>query len=156
MRISKVVINLILFLTLLLPVNATANSLPSSYESTMSETLELWRDGHYEQLFERLAKRGKTSREQFAEKMRHSTIKPACCWQKMENFRVLDEKKKAVTVYVKIGLEGQPGSQDSVTREFKLLNEHGQWKMQMNDITALAGITKKKHKKAHRKIVRHY
>jgi len=62
-------------------------------EKSMSDTLDTWREGRYEQLFEQLAHRGKTSREAFVKKMSESSIRPACCWQKMENFRVLNEKR---------------------------------------------------------------
>jgi len=120
----------------------------------MSETLDMWRDGQYKQLFERLAKRGKISREQFVKKMQDASVKPACCWQKMEHFKLLSENKNSVTVYVKIGLESVPGQPDSVTREFRLLNEHGAWKMQMNDVMALAGLSKKKTRKKFHKVVR--
>lgn len=155
MRIVKLVLFLWLSVVLFSPVSAQADNTPSLYENTISETLDLWRDGRYEQLFGQLAKRGKTSREQFIGKMRESTIKPACCWQKMEHFKLLNEKKNSATVYVKIGLEGLPNQSDSVTREFKLVNEHGAWKMQLSDITALAGVSRKKHKKTYHKVVRY-
>lgn len=115
-------------------------------EQSMSETLDLWRGGSYEQLFDRLARRGKTSRESFVRKMRDTTVRPACCWQKMENFKVLNEKRTEATVYVKVGLEGTPGTAGATTREFKLTNEGGIWKMQLADIFSIAGVTGKKGK----------
>ena len=156
MFIARFMIMLILSVLFVFPVNADANSTPSVYETVISETLDMWRDGHYEQLFEHLAKRGKISREQFVKKMQDAPVKPACCWQKMEHFQLLSEKKNSATVYVKIGLEGVPNQPDSVTREFKLLNEHGDWKMQMNDVMALAGVSKKKNKKKFHKVVRYH
>ena len=116
----------------------------SPLEKAMSETLDTWREGRYEHLFEQLAHRGKTSRETFVKKMRDSTIHPACCWQKMENFRVLNEKRTEATVYVKIGLEGTPGTVESTTREFKLTHQEGMWKMQLADVLSIAGVTGKK------------
>lgn len=113
-------------------------------EKAMSDTLDTWRDGRYEQLFEQLAHRGKTSKEAFVKKMQGSTIRPACCWQKMENFKVLNEKRTEATVYVKIGLEGTPGAADSTTREFKMTHQDGDWKMQLADVLAIAGVTGKK------------
>lgn len=124
----------------------------SPLEKAMSETLDIWRDGRYEQLFEQLAHRGKTSRETFVMKMRDSTIRPACCWQKMEHFKVLNEKRTEATVYVKIGLEGTPGTVESATREFKLTHQEGSWKMQLADVFSIAGVTgKKKGAKRHQK-----
>lgn len=116
----------------------------STLEKAMSETLDIWRDGRYEQLFEQLAHRGKTSREAFVKKMRGSTIRPACCWQKMENFRLLNEKRTEATVYAKIGLEGASDSSSSTTREFKLTHQEGVWKMQLADVLSIAGVTAKK------------
>jgi hypothetical protein len=116
-------------------------------EQSMSETLDLWREGKYEQLFEHLTRRGKTSKESFVKKMHDTNIRPACCWQKMENFKVLNEKRTEATVYVKVGLEGTPASADSTTREFKLSHEGGVWKMQLNDIFSIAGVTGKKGKR---------
>jgi hypothetical protein len=116
----------------------------SALEKSMSDTLDIWREGRYEHLFEQLAHRGKTSRETFVKKMRESTTRPACCWQKMENFKILNEKRTDATVYVKIGLEGTPGGAESMTREFKLTHQEGVWKMQMADVFSIAGLTGKK------------
>jgi hypothetical protein len=116
----------------------------SPLEKSMSDTLDTWREGRYEQLFEQMAHRGKTSRESFVKKMRESTTRPACCWQKMEHFRVLNEKRTEATVYVKIGLEGTPGGAESTTREFKMTHQEGVWKMQLADVLSIAGVTGKK------------
>lgn len=116
----------------------------SILEKSMSDTLDIWREGRYEQLFDQLAHRGKTSREAFVKKMRETTTRPACCWQKMENFKVLNEKRTEATVYVKVGLEGTPGGAESMTREFKLTHQEGVWKMQLADIYAISGVTGKK------------
>ena len=123
----------------------------SVLEQSMSEALDLWRDARYEQLFDRLTRRGKTSRESFVKKMNDSKIRPACCWQKMENFKVLNEKRTEATVYVKVGLEGTSNSAESSTREFKLTHEGGVWKMQLNDIFSIAGVTGKKGKRGSKK-----
>ncbi len=121
-------------------------------EQSMSDTLDLWREGRYEQLFERLARRGKTSREVFVKKMQHTNIRPACCWQKMENFKVLNEKRTEATVYVKVGLEGTPNASESSTREFKMTHEGGVWKMQLSDVFSIAGVTAKKVRHSKKKI----
>lgn len=142
----------VLFLlgTLFLPQHAMAAT-AEELQQAMSDTLDIWRDGRYEQLFESLSHRGKTSKEQFVKKMREAEIKPACCWQKIENFRVLNEKYTEATVYAKIGLESStPNNLESSTREFKLSHDSNQWKMQLNDIVALSGITAKKKTSAKR------
>ena len=124
--------------------SGSAAETESILEKSMSDTLDIWREGRYEQLFEQLAHRGKTSRETFVKKMRESTTRPSCCWQKMENFKILNEKQTEATVYVKLGLEGTPGSADSMTREFKLTHQEGVWKMQLADVFSIAGVTGKK------------
>lgn len=121
-----------------------ASETAATLEKSMSDTLDLWREGRYEQLFEQLAHRGKTSRETFVKNMRESPTRPACCWQKMENFRILNEKNSEATVYVKIGLDAAPGAAGSMTREFKLTHHEGTWKMQLADVSSLAGVTGKK------------
>lgn len=124
----------------------------SPLEKCMSDTLDTWREGRYEQLFEQLAHRGKTSREAFVRKMQDSTTRPVCCWQKMEHFRVLNEKRTEATVYAKIGLEGAPGGAESATREFKMTHQEGVWKMQLADVFSIAGVTGKKRGGAKRHI----
>ena len=131
---------------------ASAGESAAVLERSMSETLDLWRDGRYEQLFDRLTRRGKASRESFVKKMTDTKIRPACCWQKMENFKVLNEKHTEATVYVKVGLEGGPHGAEYSTREFKLTHEEGIWKMQLSDILSIAGVTGKKTKHSSRKI----
>jgi len=119
----------------------------SPLEKSMSDTLDTWREGRYEQLFEQLAHRGKTSREAFVKKMRESTTRPACCWQKIEKFKVLNEKRTEATVYAKVGLESATGAVTSATREFKLTHMEGVWKMQLADVFSIAGVTGKKGNK---------
>jgi hypothetical protein len=78
--------------------------------------------------------------------MRDTSIRPACCFQKLENFRVLNEKRTEATVYARVGLEGTPDAAASATREFKLTHEENIWKMQLADVLSIAGVTgKKKH-----------
>jgi hypothetical protein len=145
MRIRSALISFLLLISLLLQVvPVVAESTPAVLEQSMSDTLDLWREGRYEQLYEHLAHRGKTSKEQFANKMRNASIRPACCFQKLENFKVLNEKRTEATVYAKVGLEGTPNASESCTREFKLTHEENIWKMQLADILSLSGATAKK------------
>lgn len=136
-------------ITLVLNIVPVAAQDVSVYERTVSETLDLWRDGHYERLYERLASHGKVSREQFMDLLRSTSTKPACCFQKVQHFRLLDEKRSSARVYARIGLEGSPTHSDASTREFKLKLEGGEWRMQMNDILQLAGVKGKRKKRIH-------
>ena len=148
MRILSLIVSFLMFALLLEPVQpARAESSPGVLEQSMSDTLDLWREGRYEQLYEHLAHRGKTSREQFVNRMRDTTIRPACCFQKLENFKVLNEKRTEATVYAKVGLEGTPRAAESSTREFKLTHEENIWKMQLADVLTISGASgKKKHR----------
>ncbi len=152
-RLSFVILLLFLF-----TVSAQAQERTTPLEKSMSDTLDAWRDGHYEQLFDMLSKRGKVSREQFVIKMRETPLRPACCWEKMVQFKLLDEKGAEATVYAKIGLEGTPADAKSITREFKLTNQGGDWKMHLTDIFAIAGISsvKSSPKKRHSKKTPYY
>ena len=95
-------------------------------------------------MYEHLAHRGKTSREQFVHKMRDTSVRPACCFQKLENFKVLNEKSTQATVYAKVGLEGTPNAAESCIREFRLTHEESTWKMQLADVLDLSGAKAKK------------
>lgn len=148
MRVVTVCAPILIVLSLLLPVvPAGAGSTPAALEQAMSDTLDLWREGRYEQLYDRLAHRGRTSREQFVARMRDTSVRPACCFQKLENFKVLNEKRTEATVYARVGLEGTPDAARSSTREFKLTHEEQVWKMQLADVFSIAGVTgRKKHR----------
>lgn len=157
MPVKFVFTALLLLITLVVPVDPVgAETAQTAQEKSMSETLDLWREGRHEQLYERLARRGKTSREQFIRKMKDTSIRPACCFQKLENFKVLNEKRTQATVYARIGLEGSPGSPESSTREFKLSLEENIWKMQLSDVLALSGASGKKGRHTSRKIHNSY
>lgn len=144
MYIQSVIASFLLLISLHLQVApAMAESPPTILEQSMSDTLDLWRDGRYEQLYEHLAHRGKTSKEQFVKRMRDSSIRPACCFQKLESFKVLNEKRTEATVYAKVGLEGVPSVAESSTREFKMTHEENIWKMQLADVLTLSGATVK-------------
>jgi hypothetical protein len=106
-RILPIFITFLLLTALLMQAGTVrAASSPGTLEQAMSDTLDQWREGRYEQLYDHLAHRGKTSREQFVKKMQDTSIRPACCFQKLENFRVLNEKRTEATVYARVGLEG--------------------------------------------------
>jgi hypothetical protein len=152
MPILSRILSILLCTFLLVPaVPVAAESSAAALEQSMSDTLDFWREGRYEQLFENLAHRGKTSKEQFVKKMRDTQIRPACCFQKLENFKVLNEKRTEATVYAKVGLEGTPNISESSTREFKLTHEENVWKMQLADVLAISGASGKKTKHVSRK-----
>lgn len=131
------------------PVSAGTN--PSMLENAVSATLDLWRENRVDQLYDRVAHRENTSKGPFVDRMSGTSIRPACCWQKMDNFKVLSENGSEATVSAKIGIEvtdysfsetfGSISSSlttvEYITRDFKLNNEGGIWKMQLNDVFTL-------------------
>ena len=151
MRLLPVIV--LFLLCSFLPAPATpadAGTSAGALQQSMSETLDLWREGRYEQLYDHLAHRGRTSREEFVKKMRDTSIRPACCFQKLESFRVLNEKRTEATVYARVGLEGTPHGAGSSTREFKLTHEEHIWKMQLADVLSIAGATGKKKQRTYK------
>lgn len=144
---SFILLTMLFVITVPPHVNAETTTI---LEQSMSETLDLWREGRFEQLYERLSHRGGTSKESFISRMRETTIRPACCWQKLENFKVLSEKLNEAVVYVKVNLEGTSNPVASSTREFKLSRENDGWRMQLKDILQLAGTAGKKGKNSSR------
>jgi hypothetical protein len=152
MRFQIMLTSILLLLALVMSVMPSmAETSPITLEQSMSDALDLWREGRFEQLYEHVSHRGKTSREQFVKKMRDASIRPACCFQKLQGFKVLSEKRTEATVYAKIGLEGTPSASESCTREFKLTHEENIWKMQLNDVLSLSGATAKKVRHSSRK-----
>lgn len=140
---------LLVFCTQVIPVNAGAD--PYTLSNAISAPLDLWRESWIDQLYDRLGYHGKTTKEQFAEILRGTAIRPACCWQKMDNFKVLSENDTEATVSAKIGMEVTDyifaensnsikktcTTVEYITREFKLNNEGGLWKMQLKDVFSL-------------------
>jgi len=150
-RIPAIIVSFLMCTFLQATVVPAAVESPGLLEQSMSDTLDLWREGRYELLYDHLAHRGKTSREQFVTKMRGTAIRPACCFQKLSNFKVLNEKRTEATVYARVGLEGTPHSAESSTREFKLTHEENIWKMQLADVLTISGASGRKNDRPYKK-----
>ena len=111
------------------------------------QILDLWRDGKYGELYERTTGNGKETRERFAAKLADAPLKPACCWEKMQDVAVSVKQVDVVTIRARIGLEGGMETEYR-TRSFKLVKEDGVWKASRSDLLALSGDSKKKKRKA--------
>lgn len=123
---------------------AAADQRNDPREQALSDALDLWREGRFEQLYDSLSHRTGLTRERFVQTMKDAEIKPACCFHKLNDFRLISEKLTTAKVFAKLGMEGSPGTDESQSREFTLDHEEGRWKMRMADIKKLAGIKKKK------------
>lgn len=106
------------------------------------QILDLWRDGKYGELYDRTTGSGKETRERFAVRLAEAPLRPACCWEKMQDVTVSAKHPDWVTVKARIGLEGGIGNEYK-TRSFKLVKEEGVWKVSRSDILALSGGAKK-------------
>lgn len=116
-------------------------------EQAVSDTLDLWREGRYEQLYDALSHRSGMSRERFVQAMRDTTQRPACCFTKLRDFRMIEERRTTAKVFARIGMDRSSGSDGTLSREFTLDHEENRWKMRLNDIKTISGLTKSKHKK---------
>ncbi|SJZ49663.1 hypothetical protein SAMN02745119_00765 [Trichlorobacter thiogenes] len=113
-------------------------------EQAMSDSLDLWREGRFELLYDSLSHRSGMTRERFVQNMKDAEIKPVCCFNKLTAFRLISEKRTTAKVFAKLGMEGSPGIDESQSREFTLDHEEGRWKVRLADIKGLAGLKKKK------------
>ncbi len=109
----------------------------------LEKILDLWRDGKYGEVYERTISSGKETKEHFISRLSSAPLKPACCWEKMQDVTVNVKKENIVMVHAKIGLEGGM-AHEYKTRSFKLVNEDGIWKISSSEIINLSGATKKK------------
>lgn len=101
--------------------------------------LDLWRDGRYEELYQRTYAEGSRSRETFIRRITAAGRKPACCWEKLQEVTVSKGSGKKVTLHARIGLENRFGATEYSTRSFRMKKENGIWKPAMSDILSLAG-----------------
>jgi hypothetical protein len=122
------------------PANAA-----SEYKS--NQELDLWRAEKYDELYRHIQINGKSSKEDFIDKLKSSTCKPACCWEKMQEVSVKIENQEQVVVHAKVGLEGN-GETKFKTRSYRLTRNADEWKISQSDINYLAGA--KKSKKGHK------
>jgi hypothetical protein len=130
------------------PVQGKTPYLPEEQLKTearqgFEQILDLWREGKYDAVYERTVSSGKETKERFSAKLAGAPLKPACCWEKMQDVTVSAKGDSAVMVRAKVGLEGGMKS-ESKTRSFKLVKEDGVWKMSQTDILTLSGAAKKK------------
>ncbi len=153
MRYLNLLISLVLCLYFVAPAIADQRSDPR--EQCISDTLDLWRDGSFDKMYDRLSHRGAMTRENFVSQMKELQLRPSCCHQKLRDFRLISDKRTTAKVYSRIGFEGVAASGDTRSRDFTLDHEEGVWKMRLADIKSLAGLSKKK-KTASSKVKKYY
>ena len=105
--------------------------------------LDLWRDGRYADLYERTTG-GKEGKERFAKTLASAPLKPACCWEKMQEARVSLKSDRAATVRARLGFDGNVSGTAFVTKGVKLKREGDVWVISQKDLFALANLSKKR------------
>lgn len=105
--------------------------------------LDLWRDGRYDELYQRTLISGKDTKESFSRRMAAAPLKPSCCWEKMQEVDVRVKTPTSVVVSARLGLDA-PGALEYKTKAFKLLLEDGKWRIARSDLLALAEARKGK------------
>lgn len=120
-----------------------AEELKAEAERGFGEILDLWRDGKYDELYERTQAGGKQHKEGFAGWLSAAPFRPACCWEKLQEVRVSVKNDDTAAIRAKVGLEGGGGTEFR-TRSFKLVKEDGVWRISQADILSLSGSAKKK------------
>ena len=125
----------------------TDSEIAGEVQKTLEDALDLWREGRYEDLYERTVPSGKETRESFARRLKEAPLRPACCWEKLQQVRVTVKGATRAVLRGKVGLEG-PGDTEFKTRSFTLQREGEVWLVARNDLLALADAgPKKKHKR---------
>jgi len=122
----------------------TANSTATEQEvlRDFDRILDLWRDGRYDDLYQRTA--GKGSREQFAERLAAGTRKPACCWEKMQEATVSLKGPRAAVLRARLGFEGGMSGTEFVTGEIDLKKGDGFWTISRSELMTLAKVSNKR------------
>ncbi len=148
MRKLAVLLTLVMVFGLFCPVLAKGPNPPEEELQTearqgFEQILDLWRDGKYGELYERTIKSGRDTKEHFIAVLDSAPLKPACCWEKMQDVQVTVKKANTVMLHAKVGLEGVVES-GYKTRSFKLVKEDRVWKVSRSDILALASASKKR------------
>ncbi|HJV33490.1 MAG TPA: hypothetical protein VJ604_00350 [Geomonas sp.] len=105
--------------------------------------LDLWRDGRYNELFERTAT-SRQSKEQFARALASAPRRPACCWEKMQDVRVSVTSERAAVVRARLGFDRSVPGTEFITRGIKLKKEDGVWMITQSELYSLAELKKKR------------
>lgn len=142
---KRLLVVMVLFALVGMPLSGWCDQRSDPREQALSDALDLWREGRFEQLYEQLSRRSGMTRESFVSQMRDlGSVRPSCCHQKLQDFRLISEKKTTAKVYARIGMDGTTTISDSRSREYTLDHEEGRWKVRLSDIKSLAGLGKKK------------
>ncbi len=130
------------------------DELKAEAERGLGEILDLWREGRFDELYDRTLA-GKQTKESFIGRLAVAPFRPACCWEKMQEVRVSLKNDDSASIRARVGLEGATGTVFR-TRYFKLSKDDGVWRISQADLLSLSGASRKKAYRATRKKRYHY
>ena len=121
---------------------AAGNAVSSEVRKDVERTLDLWREGRYEDLYHRVIESGGHTKEYFISYLAAAPRRPSCCWEKMQEVRVTVKDERRATLNAKFGFDTGTGV-EFMTRGLKLEKDDGIWKIQMSEVLSLSGKGKK-------------
>jgi len=133
---------------------ADSDAVKADAVRAFEQILDLWREGDYGRLYDKTTVNGKDTKESFSKKMAGASLKPSCCWEKMQDVSVHIKSPTSVVIRAKIGLDS-PVEMEYKTKSFKLTNEFGQWRIARSEILSLAEAVKTKKSRAHKIKTKH-
>jgi hypothetical protein len=147
MRRFLIILSLLQLLFTLPQAQATDNrGLETEVQLGMEEILTLWRDGRLEELYGRTSG-GKLTKEAFVKRFADASLKPTCCWDKLQGVTVTVQTSSKATLHGTIGLETATGG-ETKTKAFKLSKNGNVWRINQSDLVSLAGAPHKKKKRS--------
>ena len=121
----------------------TDSGIAAEVRRDVETSLDLWREGRFDELYQRVVPRGRQGKEGFGKKLAAAPRRPACCWEKIQEVAVTVLDPATVTLHARLGFEGSGGT-EFVTRSFKVVRMGEWWRLDQSDVFSLAGAGKKR------------
>ena len=129
-------------LTIMSPAAARDDVIAGEIRKDVERTLDLWREGRYEDVYNRVLESGGHTKEYFITYLASAPRRPSCCWEKMQEVKVAVNGDNRATLKARFGFDTGTGV-EFMTRGLKLEKEDGVWKIKMSDALSLSGKGKK-------------
>lgn len=143
MRRFLIILGLLQLLFVLPQAQARDNrGIETEVQQGFEEILNTWRDGRFEELYARTYG-GKMTREAFVKRFSDATLKPTCCWDKLQGVSVSVQTASKATLHGTVGLETAVGG-ETKTKTFKLSKEGNVWRINQSELVSLVGAPHKK------------
>lgn len=104
----------------------------------LEEILDLWRGEEFELLSLRVSYSAGISRRFFLERMAYASRVPACCWEKLQDVKMVWLGDGRVSFNARIGLEAEGFGVRFEMHTFHLVREGGVWSVPAGEILTLA------------------